>query len=427
MRVKIAYGKHGLEANLPERNVVGVLRMKPVAALPNPSTAIEEALRSPIGCPPLAQVARGRKDACIVISDVTRPVPNALILQPLLRTLESEGIARERISVLIGTGIHRPNLGDELRGLVGDAVAADYRVLNHYSGKDDEMADCGKTSADIPLFINRHYVEADLKVLTGLIEPHLWAGYSGGRKAILPGISSLETMKYMHGYPMIADPGTSYGNLVNNPFHEAGLEVVRRVGVDFNVNVTINDQRRVTGVFAGECVESHLRGCRFLERSVVAEVPEPVDVAVTSGGGAPLDRTLYQSVKGMSGAAPIVRDGGTIIIAASCEEKAGSPEFTELLRGAGSVDSFFARLRTPGFFVTDQWIAQEMYGILERRRVILFTRGIEEDEVRRYLLEPALSLESAVARCLQDYGPNARIAVIPEGPYVITRLAGGRE
>lgn len=423
MKVRLAYGEEGLEIELPDENVVGELRAKPAPVLPDPAAAVEESLDSAIGSAPLADIARGRKNACIVISDVTRPVPNALLLKPITRVLEEVGIDREKITVLIGTGIHRPNLGDELRGLVGDEISSQYRVINHYSKKKEDMADCGKTRAGIPLFINRHYVEADLKILTGLIEPHLWAGYSGGRKAILPGISSLETMKYMHGYQMIADPGTSYGNLVNNPFHEAGLEVVDRVGVDFNVNVTIDEKRRLTGVFSGDCRESHLHGCRYLERFVVAEVPEPVDIAITSGGGTPLDKTLYQSVKGMSGAAPIVNDGGTIIIASACDEQAGSPEFAELLESVESVEEFFARLQSPGFFVVDQWIAQEMYGILQNRRIMLRTSGIDEDEVRNYLLEPVTSVESAMARCLNDYGPDAKIAVIPEGPYVITRVA----
>jgi nickel-dependent lactate racemase len=413
----------GMEVEVPDENVVAVLRMNELTGLPDPKAAVEESLRSPIHSAPLAEIARGRADACIVISDTTRPVPNALILEPVIRTLEGAGIPQNKITILIGTGIHRPNLGEELERLVGKEIASRYRVINHYSKKTDDMADCGKTVAGIPLFINRHYVEADLKILTGLIEPHLWAGYSGGRKAILPGISSLETMKYMHGYKMIADPGTRYGNLINNPFHEAGLEVVERVGVDFNVNVTISEERRVTGVFAGDCRESHLEGCRFLEEFVVAEVSEPVDVAITSGGGAPLDATLYQTVKGMSGAAPIVKEGGTIIVVSSCNEGAGSPEFTELLRNVGNIEDFFAKLQSPGFFVTDQWIAQEMYGILQNKRIMLRTHGIEEQEVRRYLLEPVTSVESAVARCLNDYGPNAKIAVIPEGPYVITRVA----
>jgi len=422
MKVRLAYGSKGIEAELPEGNVVGVLRSKSAPVIEDPGKAVEDSLASPIGSPPLAEVARDRKDACIVISDITRPVPNALLLKAITRILEEAGVPRERITILIGTGIHRPNLGDELRGLVGDEIADNYSVENHYSKKREDMADCGKTSAGIPLLINRHYVDADLRILTGLIEPHLWAGYSGGRKAILPGISSIETMKYMHGFSMIAAPGTFYGNLENNPFHEAGLEVVERVGVDFNVNVTIDEKRRLTGVFSGDCRESHIAGCRFLEEYVVAEVAEPIDVAITSGGGAPLDATLYQTVKGISGAAPIVKDGGTIIIASSCDEKAGSPEFTELLGTVNSVDEFLERLQKPDYFVVDQWIAQEIYGIVSRKHVMIRTHGIDDDDVRRYLLEPVTSVEEGVAKCLDQYGPDAKIAVIPEGPYVITRV-----
>ncbi|MCX8038859.1 MAG: nickel-dependent lactate racemase, partial [Candidatus Sumerlaeia bacterium] len=276
--VHLAYGKTGLELRLPNRANVQILRSRPCAGLPDPMATIRTALEKPIASRPLAELARGRSSACVVISDITRPVPNAIVLPPILAAIEGAGIPCDRIVILIATGIHRPNLGDELVELVGSHIASTYRCVNHMSRDDNEVRFVGATAAGIPLYVNRHYLDADLKVLTGFIEPHLWAGYSGGRKAILPGITGLETMKYMHGYDMIAHPGTRYGNLKDNPFHEAGLEVAGRVGADFLVNVTLNESKQISGVFAGHYNQAHLEGARFCEQWVMADVAEPVDL-----------------------------------------------------------------------------------------------------------------------------------------------------
>jgi len=419
--LRLAYGKTGIEIHVPPEAGIQVLRSRPCPALPDVHEAIRASLERPIASAPLGELARGRSNACIVISDITRPVPNAILLPPILATLESAGIAREAIAILIATGIHRPNLGDETIELVGPQIARDYRIVNHMSRDENELRSVGRTRAGIPIVVNRHYLDADLKILTGFIEPHLWAGYSGGRKAILPGITGLETMKHMHGFEMIAHPGTRYGNLEANPFHEAGLEVAERVGIDFIVDITLNESRQITGVFAGHYDKAHLEGAQFCEKWVVAEVAEPVALAITCGGGYPLDKTLYQTVKGISGANPIVRRGGTILVASRCEEQAGSPEFTRLLERAESVENFFAMIRRPDFFEVDQWIAQEMYQILKEKRIALFSEGLATEQIARYLLEPVDDLQDYMDRFLERT-PNARVAVIPEGPYVITRL-----
>lgn len=419
--VRLAYGKTGIEVRLPEKARAEVIRSRPCPAVPDPADAIRNALAQPVASKPLREIARGKAAACVVISDITRPAPNAILLPPILETLEAAGIPGDKITILIATGIHRPNLGAELVELVGPQIASTRRIVNHMSKDDAELRFMGKTRAGIPLFVNRHYLDSELKILTGFIEPHLWAGYSGGRKAILPGISGLETMKYMHGYDMIAHPGTRYGHLAGNPFHDAGLEVAERVGVDFIVNVTLNAMKQITGVFAGHYDKAHVEGCRFCEKWVVADLAEPVDLAITCGGGHPLDKTLYQSVKGMSGANPIVRPGGLILVATRCDEGAGSPEFTSVLERAASVEKFFSMIRRPDFFEADQWIAQEMYQILREKRIALYSEGLTREEIKRYLLEPVTDLQAFVDRFVEQ-NPSARIAVIPEGPYVITRL-----
>ncbi|MCD6386628.1 nickel-dependent lactate racemase [Candidatus Sumerlaeota bacterium] len=423
MRVKLAYYKKGLELEIPETpGFVGVLQAKDPPALKGSGKAIIKCLGRPINSPPLKEIAYGKKDACIVISDITRPVPNKLILPPILETLEEQGVVREKITILIGTGIHRPNEEEELIQLVGKDIASSYRIVNHLSRRDEDMTYMGKTSTGIPIFINRYYVESELKILTGFIEPHMWAGFSGGRKSILPGICSLETMKYMHGYEMVAHPNTRYGLLEGNPFHEAGLEVLRMVGADFIVNVTLDQKKRITGVWCGDPQEAHLQGCNFLKKYCLIKLDEPLEFVITTNSGYPLDCDLYQSVKGITGAANVVRDGGAILIATACFEGVGSEDYQRLLDRVESVDGFLKMLTQPGFFIPDQWCAQEMYQVLRRCRVVLYAEGIPSEHLLRYLLEPVNDIESTIQCLLDEYGYNARWAVIPSGPLTITQL-----
>ncbi len=417
MKVTLAYGKTGLPLTLPpEGRGVAVLRSRPVPALGDVGRAIAAALESPFGAEPLSRVAAGRKSAVVVVSDITRPVPNRVLLPPILDTIERAGVPRDAITILVATGIHRPNEGEELVQLLGPEIPRSHRVVNHVARDDGELVVAGSTRAGIPVHVNRHYVAADLKILTGFIEPHLWAGYSGGVKAILPGITGIETMKHMHGYAMIADPRTRYGLVEGNPFREAGLEVAAMVGVDFIVNVTLNEEKGITGVFAGHHRDAFMAGVRFLEPSVVARVRKPVDLAITSGGGEPLDRSLYQTIKGMSGVASILKPSGRMIVAAACGEGAGGPEFRRLMDGVDHIDTFLERLRAPGFFEIDQWAAQEIYSIAKRFRVGLKSDGIAPEAVKRYHLEPVADVQAefdaAVAR-------GESVAIVPDGPYTM--------
>lgn len=419
MRVRLAYGTHGLPLEVPDRHPrLSVLRQAKVPALPDPERAVRAAVEQPTATPPLVELARGRHDAVVVISDITRPVPNRRILPPLLATLEEGGIPREAITILIATGMHRPNEGEELLQLVGPEIARQYRTLNHLSREPAELRDIGSAGNGIPLHINRHYLDADLKILTGFIEPHLWAGYSGGVKAILPGIAGPETMRHMHGYAMVDHPLCCYGQVHGNPFREAGWEVAQRTGVDFILNVTLNEAKEITGVFAGHPLEAHAAGVAFLEPSVVREVAEPVDVAITTSGGDPLDRTLYQTIKGMSGVAPILADGGRMVIASACHEGAGGPEFSALLDEAESPAALLARLREPGFFRRDQWAAQEIASLLTRHPARLKTEGLPPARVRDFFFEPVEDVQAELDGALAE---GARVALVPDGPYVIAR------
>jgi len=359
-----------------------------------------------------------------VISDITRPVPNPVILAPILRTLEEAGVPRERTLILVATGMHRPSTPEERERLVGRQILDRYRVVDHRSRAAEDLVEVGRLDGDVPVWINRRYVEAECKVLTGFIEPHMWAGYSGGRKSLLPGISGLETLQYMHGPEMVAHPGTVYGKLDGNPFHEAGLRVLEMVGADFVVNVTLDTAKRVTGVFSGDPVEAHLEGCSFLARHCVREVDGPLDFVVTTNAGAPLDCNLYQTVKGMTGAAPVVKPGGDILIASQCPEGAGSAEYRRILKMVDSPEAFLERLMRKEFFVPDQWCAQETYQVVSRCTVWVYTQGLPPEELERFHLRPVADVSQGIRDLLARHGPDARWAVVPDGPMVILRPAG---
>ena len=251
-------GKSTVRIKVPESAVI--LDIKPLPSLPDQEGAVHAALKEPLHSPPLSEIARGRKNACIVISDFTRPVPNKIILPPLLTTLAKSGIKPEDITILIATGMHRPNVGEELENLVGRKIMDGYPIVNHYCRKSEEYRKIDEIDG-APIEINKHYLDADLKILTGLIEPHFYAGYSGGRKAILPGISSFETMKFMHSFKMIDHPNVTNCVLDGNPFHEYGIRVTELTGADFILNVVINKSRGIAGVFAGHYHEAHLACC----------------------------------------------------------------------------------------------------------------------------------------------------------------------
>jgi len=418
MRIRLDYGKTGLDVTLPDDRVVGPLAIRPATPLTDPAAAIAAAIDKPIGSRPLAEIARGKKTACILVCDVTRPVPNRLILPPLLRTLESAGLAREDICILNATGLHRPNEGAEMEELVGPEIARAYRCENHHGKALDEHDYLGTTDRGVPVWLDSRYVRADVKITTGLIEPHLMAGYSGGRKVICPGIAALETVKVWHGPKFLEDPRADCGILDGNPVHEENTRIALLAGCDFIVNVCIDGQRRVTWVGAGDMIQAWMEGVRFVEQVVKVAVPEPVDVVVTSSAGYPLDTTFYQAVKGLTGALPIVKKGGTIVLAASLSEGVGSPEFQEVLHGHADLATFKKRILETDYFVMDQWQVEELCKVVERCRVVV-VGGLPAEELRRCHVEPAASVESAVDECLARYGPAAKVAVIPKGPYVL--------
>jgi nickel-dependent lactate racemase len=423
MRIHLDYGRTGLDVTLPDDRVIGPLAIRPAPPLLDPDAAIAHLLAHPTGTAPLADLARGRRNACILVCDVTRPVPNRSILPPLLHTLHEQGLRRDDVLILIATGLHRPNKGAELDELLGPEIAASYRVENHHGKLQDEHDFFGVTPRGVPVWLDSRYVRADLKVTTGLIEPHLMAGYSGGRKVICPGIAGLETVRAWHGPRFLEHPNADCGILAGNPVHEENTAIAKMAGCDFIVNVCLDGQRRITWVGAGDMVQAWEEGVRFVEQVVRVPVPAPCDVVVTTGAGYPLDTTWYQAVKGLTGALPIVKRGGTIVLAAGLSEGLGSPEFQHVLAENPDLQTFKKRILGGDYFVLDQWQLEELTKVVERCKVKVVSGGLPPEVLRRCHVEPAPSVERAVAESLSEYGPEARVAVIPKGPYVLPYVA----
>jgi len=422
MRVLLDYGRSGLAVDLPEKNVLKVLRYQPAAPLENPQEAVRRALEVPVGTPPLREIARGRRSACIAICDITRPVPNALILGEVLPLLEAAGIPRDQILILIATGLHRPNEGEELLEIVGPWVAGNFRVENHHGQVLEEHIYLGESPRGVPVWIDRRWVEADLKIAIGLIEPHFMAGYSGGRKLICPGLAALPTVRAWHSPRFLEHPNARSGVLVGNPVHEENTWIAQRAGCDFSINVVLDEKRRIVHVVAGEMVAAFEAGTRFVDSMVRDYLPQPADIVITTGAGYPLDATFYQSIKGMVAAEPVVKPGGTVILAAEISEGIGSPEFVQIFRENRSLDEFMYRIMETDYFRMDQWQLEEMAKVSRKARIVVVTGGLTPEQLKELFVESAPSVEAAVAEALSQYGPEASIAVLPKGPYLIAEV-----
>jgi nickel-dependent lactate racemase len=414
MKVAFPCGHEVVHLDLPAD--AEILEPRPMPVLEDPEGSVAAALHAPLEGPPLAALAKGRETACVVISDITRPVPNRVILPPLLKTLESAGVKRTGITILIATGTHRPNMGRELAALVGEYVAKEYGIVNHDCRNRDGYRRIGEVEG-VPIEINATYLDADLKILTGLIEPHPYAGYSGGAKSILPGLSSLQTMKYMHSFEMIAHPAVRNSILAGNPFYEATVYVARLAGADFIVNAVINKEKEPCAFFAGGLKGAHSAGCRMVSEFSVIRMERPADLVITSGGGAPMDATFYQCGKGIIGAKEICRPGATVIIVCGCSQGIGSDTYAALVKECGSFEGFKRKYGDPRNFVMDQWAAQCYLQALSRiGRVLVYSPGLTAEQLSPFCVDRIEDLQREVDRLLTGH---PRVAAVPHGPYVV--------
>ncbi|MEZ6062655.1 MAG: nickel-dependent lactate racemase [Planctomycetaceae bacterium] len=422
MQIELRCGRGSVPVSLPDDADVTVIRKPPMPVISSPPDAVAAAFAQPVESPPLRELARGANSACIAVCDITRPVPNHLFLRPLIETLIAGGISPDRIQVLIATGLHRPNEGDELKELIGDPwVLENVSVVNHFARDDAQHVHLGNTrTRGTVVRLDRRFVEADLRIATGLVEPHFMAGYSGGRKVIAPGLAHAETITTFHSARFMADPAATSCNFAGNPLHEEQLEIVRLLGGALAVNTVIDEFRRLSFVNFGEVIASHQAAVSYVRKYCEVPVGRRFHTVITSAAGYPLDRTYYQTVKGMVTAIDILEPGGSLIIVSDCSEGMGSAEFTNAqkrLRALGP-QAFLNSLLLKSHAEIDEWQTQMQLRTQAIGNVFLHSHGLSADEFELTGVQRAESLDSTIRHCMEQGADNA-VAVIPEGPYVV--------
>lgn len=427
MRVRLAYGKSGLWLELPDQPPATVIEPQFVPGLPDEADALRSALRSPIGTPPLREILSPDDSIAVVFSDLTRPMPNDRVLPVLLDELAGAGVPDGRIRLINALGTHRAQTLAELQGMLGPEIATRYQIVQHDAWDTAGMVPVGKNSAGHVVRVNRAYLSASVRILTGFIEPHFFAGFSGGPKAVMPGLADVDSILDNHGPALLAHEQATWAVTAGNPVWEDMLAIAQSTRPTFVLNVTLNQDRKISGVFAGSLCAAHGAGVEFARKAAMCPVPQPFDIVITSNSGYPLDLNLYQAVKGMSAAAQIVRPGGDIVVAAECWD--GIPahgEYRRLLSEAASPSELLARLLAPGFRCQDQWEAQMQAQIQVKARVHLYAGGLSDEEVRQALLIPCRSIEETVA-VIRLKKPTASIAVLPDGPQTVPYLKHATE
>jgi nickel-dependent lactate racemase len=420
MKVNLAYGQGYLPVDLPEERTT-VIEPSHKPALADERGALFAALDRPTGAPPLREWIKPGAKVCILFTDITRATPNEHLIPWLLEYLKD--VPREQILLLNQLGTHRPNTREELERMLTPDVVKNYRVFNHEPENPEALVQLGTTRDGTPTLVNKLAVEADVRIVTGFIEPHFFAGFSGGIKGIVPGVAGLKTVMSNHGARNIGDPKSTFGVTDGNPLWEDLRDMALRVGPSFLLNVALNEERGITGVFAGDIITAHKVGCEFVRKSAMQKFDAPFDIVLTTNSGYPLDMNLYQGVKGMSAGARVVKQGGTLILAAECREgvPAGSPLDT-LLRSANSIEEILALLNSPGFVRPEQWQAQ-IQAIVQRKANVLVHSSLPDDIIRAAHLTPCHDIGAKVNELIRSNGNGARIAVLPQGPLTIPYLA----
>ena len=417
--VNLAYGETGMVVDFPDHQT-DVIEPVFVPGLPDEPAALTEALRNPSGSAPLRELVKPTDRVCIVISDITRPAPNHLMVPAILGELSR--VHPANITLLVGTGMHRPNTPAELERMLGPDIVRNFRVVNHDCHDQENLVYVGRTTSGNEVYLNRLYVEADCRIVTGFIEPHFFAGFSGGPKAILPSIAGASTINFNHNAAKIADHRSTWASLHENPVHHECRQAAVLAPPQFTLNVTLNKERLITGVFAGELFKAHAAGCRFAETHSLRKIDMPYDVVVGTNSGYPLDLNIYQIVKGMSAASLAAVDGGPIVMVAECREGLGHGEYARLLTTGGDSHAILAGILANGNVTPDQWQVQIQAQIQTRHKVYLHSKRLSNDAIAKARLIPVDDVEALVRRLLRQAGPNSRVAVLPQGPQTIPRV-----
>jgi len=421
VHIPMKYGENGLLLELPDDMDVTVIRGRKMPFLRDPMGEVRSALSHPLGSRTLVEEARGCGSACILVCDITRPVPNRHVLPVLIETLLDAGLKADSITVLVATGLHRPNEGEELRQLVGsDWVLKTVKVVNHFAKNDDDHLFLGATSGGLPISLDRRFVASDLRLVVGLVEPHFMAGYSGGRKVILPGIAHHETIRALHSTRLLTRDNVANCALAGNPVHEEQMRAMGMIGKCLAVNTVIDENRDLSFVNFGDLRESHAAAVDFAGPYFEVHVERRFSTVVTSGAGYPLDQNYYQTVKGMVAVLGMMEPESDIFIVSECSEGLGSSEYADAQARLVSmgVGRFLEDALTREYAAVDEWETVMQTKAMRRARIHLFSECLKTEEKGLTGVRVVNSLAPAIRECVKRKG-DRRVAVVPEGPYVI--------
>jgi len=417
MRLRLDYGTTGLLADFPDSRTT-IIEPVYISAAADIRRTLTTALQKPMGKRPLRELARPGQKIAISVCDITRAQPRQAMLEALFS--EMPGVRLQDATILIATGTHRRNSEEEIERMLGREFARGCRIVCHNSRDAESLVHVGDTRNGVRILLNREWVKSDFKITTGFVEPHFFAGFSGGPIMVAPGLAGLETVLELHNAARIGHPNATWGITEGNPIHDDVREIARMTGVDFALDVTLNRDQEITAAFAGDLFQEHAAACTVAKQNVMRAVPGSFDVVVTTNSGYPLDQNLYQAVKGMSAAAKIVKDGGTIICAAECRD--GVPNhgaYGEILASRRSPRELLDMITTPGYSRPDQWQVQIQAQIQLKAKVVLKSDRLHPDQIRAAHFEPVDDVAGAVDEALRRAGPDATLCVLPQGPQTI--------
>ncbi len=421
MEAQLLYGDGQLKITLPASAEVGIIKPKKVMGLSSTQEKLLEALHRPIEGKPLLNRAKKGDKVGIIFNDITRATPNKLLIEAIFEALDH--IPVEDFTLYNALGTHRQNTEEEIISLISEELYRKCRVVQNNAFDDRTQIYLGRTRRGHEIRLNKDLLQNDLIILTGFIEPHFFAGFSGGGKAIMPGMGGLRTIMHNHGADMIGNPASVWGQLDENPIQQEVREVALKVPNTFLFNVAMNDNKEITGVFAGDLLAAHDLGCSFVKATAMVSVEEPFDIVITSNSGYPLDQNLYQSVKGMSAAAQILKPGGSIIVAAECRD--GLPDhglFGKMLLEAASPQKLLKEISEPGFHQLDQWQLQIIAMILQRAEVCIYSDYLDRTALESRFLNYSEDISETVRDLMENTKGKVRIGILPEGPLTIPYL-----
>ena len=418
---KLAYGKTGYAIELSDNYNIDIIEPRWVDSVNDQSSAITKALRIPYKSKPLKDVVGSDDKVAIIFSDITRATPYNIILPALLNELRT--IPNENICFFCANGTHRSATNEELVKILGKTIVSNFKIIQNNANDSDLHQYVGTTASGNEIFLNKEILKCNIKILTGFIEPHFFAGFSGGGKALIPGMAYVNTIKYNHSISHLSHEKVNWGITYGNPLWEEIMEAAEFVPGLYLLNITLNRNKEITNVFAGDLRTAHMAGCQFVKESAMAPVDNLYDIVITSNSGYPLDLNIYQTVKGMSAAAQVVKEGGHIIMVAECWD--GTPsnsDYETILTSVNSVNDLMKFIKENESTLKDTWQIYFQALIQQKASVYLFSDKIDNETIKRALFKPVNNIDHLIDDLVRKIGPQTKICVLPEGPQTIPYL-----